>query len=154
MKYLKSSGRAAVSWMLSAALVIAQTPAPPAQSGSEQPTIRVTTRLIQLNVVAQDHHGNPITDLTKDDFVLKDAGKEQKISVFAMERSDVTPATPVGGHVVAGQTLPPGTFTNRVDRRAGAVTVILFDMINLVDSDRLENWKALDKATPQRRPAL
>jgi VWFA-related protein len=135
MKYLKSSGRAAVSWMLSAALVIAQTPAPPAQSGSEQPTIRVTTRLIQLNVVAQDHHGNPITDLTKDDFVLKDAGKEQKISVFAMERSDVTPATPVGGHVVAGQTLPPGTFTNRVDRRAGAVTVILFDMLNTKITD-------------------
>jgi VWFA-related protein len=135
MKYFKSSGRAAVSWVLSAALVIAQTPAPPAQPASDQPTIRVTTRLIQLNVVAQDHHGNPVTDLTKDDFVLKDAGKEQKISIFAMERSDVTPATPVGGHVIAGQTLPPGTFTNRVERRAGAVTVVLFDMLNTKMAD-------------------
>ncbi len=135
MKYLKSSAKAALSWVLSAVLVIAQTPAPPPQPGSDHPIASVTTRLIQLNVVAQDHHGNPVTDLTKDDFVLKDAGKEQKISVFAMERSDMTPASPVGGHVIAGQTLPPNTFTNRVERRAGAVTVILFDMLNTKMAD-------------------
>ena len=114
--------------------------------------MRVTTRLIQLNVVAQDRHGNPVTDLTKDDFVLKDAGKEQKISVFSMERSDGTPASPVGGHVVAGQTLPPGTFTNRVERKVGAVTVILFDSLNTSLADSIRAKEQLVKYIKQMSP--
>jgi len=158
MKSFQSSAKAVVSWVLSAALVIAQTPAPPPQPGSEQPIARVTTRLIQLNVVAQDRHGKPVTDLTKADFVLKDAGKEQKISVFSMERADAAPATPVGGHVVAGQTLPPNTFTNRVERKVGAVTVILFDRLNtqMADSMRAKNelLKYIKQMSPNDEVAL
>src|ERR1700704_632689 len=117
MKSFNFSRKAVLSWVLSAILATAQTPVAPPQSspqaGSEQPILRVTTRLIQLNVVAQDRHGNPVTDLTKDDFVLRDAGKDQKISVFSIERSDSAPTSAmVGGHVVAGQVLPPNTFTN------------------------------------------
>jgi VWFA-related protein len=152
MKSFKSSAKAVISWMLSATLVIAQTPAPPAQPGSEQPIVRVTTRLIQLNVVAQDRHGNPVTDLTKDDFVLKDAGKEQKISVFSMERSEAASASNVGGHVVAGQTLPPGTFTNRVERKIGAVTVILFDRLNTSLADSVRAKEQLVKYIKQMSP--
>src|ERR1700676_1247726 len=131
MKFLIPSTKAVLSWVLSAVLVIAQTPAPPApQPGADQPILRVTTRLIQLNVVAQDRHGNPVTDLTKDDFVLKDAGNAQKISVFALERADAGPEAPVGGRVMAGPTLPPNTSTNRVEQqKVGAVTVILFDIL-------------------------
>ncbi len=152
MKSFKISAKAAVSWMLSAALVIAQTPAPPPQPGSEQPIVRVTTRLIQLNVVAQDRHGNPVTDLTRDDFALKDAGKEQKIAVFSMERSDAVAAPPAGGHVVAGQTLPPNTFTNRVERKTGAVTVILFDMLNTKIADYIRAKAQLVKYIKQMSP--
>lgn len=149
MKCLKPSGKAVVSYVLSAALVIAQTPVPPPQPGSDQPVIRVTTRLIQLNVVAQDHKGNPVTDLTKDDFIVKDAGREQKISVFAMERSDAGLTTPVGGRVIAGQKLSPGTFTNRVEGKAGAVTVVLFDMLNTKMPDYIRAKAQLAKYIKQ-----
>jgi VWFA-related protein len=157
MKSLHLNAKAALSWMLSASLVLAQTPvAPPAQPaaqpGSDQPILRVTTRLIQLNVVAQDRHGNPVTDLTKDDFVLKDAGKEQKIAVFSLDRSDGTPASPVGGHVVTGQTLPPNTFTNRVEQKVGAVTVILFDCLNTKLTDYIQAKAQLVKYIKQMGP--
>lgn len=155
MKSFKLSSKAAISWVLSAALVIAQTPAPPASQHppqADQPILRVTTRLIQLNVVAQDRHGNPVTDLTKDDFVLKDTGKEQKIAVFSLERADATPASPVGGHVVAGQTLPPNTFTNRVEQKVGAVTVILFDRLNTKLTDSVQAKAQLVKYIKQMSP--
>src|SRR5215813_5251236 len=32
------------------------------------PTIKVTTRLVQVNVVVQNKKGRPVSDLTKDDF--------------------------------------------------------------------------------------
>jgi VWFA-related protein len=145
--------KSVLPWVLSASLVVAQTPAPPAQPAGEQPVIRVTTRLILLNVIAE-HHGSPVTDLTKDDFVLKDAGKEQKISVFALERADApTPAQAVGGHVVAGQTLPPNTFTNRVEqRKVGAVTVILFDTLNTKLTDYMQAKMQLVKYLKQMNP--
>ena len=152
MKSFNLSAKSVLSWVLSASLVVAQTPVPPTPApGSEQP-IRVTTRLIQLNVVAQDRHGNPVTDLTKDDFVLKDAGKDQKISVFSLERSDAPSSGSVGGHVVAGQTLPPNTFTNRVEHKAGAVTVILFDILNTKLTDYIQAKAQLVKYIKQMQP--
>ncbi len=39
-------------------------------------------RLMDLNVVALDDHGRPVTDLTADDVQIVDAGKPQKISFF------------------------------------------------------------------------
>ena len=152
MKSFNYSVKAVFSWLLSATLVIAQTPAPPPQPGSDQPILRVTTRLIQLNVVALDRHGNPVTDLTKDDFVLKDAGKPQKIAVFSMERADAAPAPSAGGHVVAGQKLPPNTFTNRVEKKVGAVTVILFDTLNTKLTDYIQAKAQLVKYIKQMSP--
>jgi VWFA-related protein len=152
MKPFNFSTKTVLPWILSASLVIAQTPASTPQPGSEQPIVRVTTRLIQLNVVAQDRHGNPVTDLTKDDFVLKDAGKEQKIAVFSMERSDTMPSAPVGGRVVAGQALPPNTFTNRVEQKVGAVTVILFDRLNTKMTDSIQAKAQLVKYIKQMSP--
>jgi len=157
MKSFNSSVRSAISWLLLASLAIAQAPIPatPPSSNqapnpaSDQPILRVTTRLIQLNVVAQDRHGNPVTDLTKDDFVLKDAGKEQTIAVFSMERAESAPSAPIGGHVVAGQTLPPNTFTNRVEQKVGAVTVILFDTLNTQMTDYIQAKAQLVKYIKQ-----
>ncbi len=155
MKSFNSSAKAVLSWALSASLAIAQTPAPqPAAPGTaDQPVIRVTTRLIELNVVAQDRHGNPVTDLTKEDFILKDAGKEQRIAVFSLERADVAPAAPVGGQVIAGQTLPPGTFTNRVEQqKVGAVTVVLYDTLNTKLPDAIQAKMQLVKYIKQMSP--
>ena len=38
-------------------------------------------RLMDLNVVALDDHGRPVTDLTADDFQISDAGKPQELQM-------------------------------------------------------------------------
>lgn len=54
---------------------------PPSAGASNQPAIRVTTRLVQVSVIVHDKNG-PVADLKKEDFSLFDRGKEQKIAVF------------------------------------------------------------------------
>jgi VWFA-related protein len=93
--------------------------------------------LVRLYPVAVDANGQPVTDLTADDFKIVDQTKAETILAFHKPRNE--PAAP---HDVL-------EFSNRTSGVTPHTTVILFDMINLVDADRLENWKALDKAIPQ-----
>jgi hypothetical protein len=66
-------------------------------------TIRTTTSLVQVSVVAHDAKGNPVPGLTKDDFEILDNGRLQKVATFAAEQSAP----------VARRDLPANTFTNR-----------------------------------------
>jgi len=124
---------------------------PPA-SVDQSATIRSTTRLVQVSVVALDNHGNPITGLTKDNFTVTDEGRAQKISVFSAETP--TPNAPV-------QPLPGNVFTNRFDLKGqdpGAVTIILFDALNTSSPDqsfaRKQILKFLQSLPPQDHVAL
>lgn len=64
------------------------------QPSDPQGRLRVTTRLVQFNVVVNDKHGNPIIGLTKDDFELLDNKKRQEIRVFAEEKGLSSGASP------------------------------------------------------------
>jgi VWFA-related protein len=64
----------------------AQDPSKPVASPGG--TIRVSTELVLVNVVARDKKGNPIRDLKKDDFTLYEDGKKQEISSFDFEVVD------------------------------------------------------------------
>jgi len=89
-----------------------------------QPTIRVTTRLVQVNVVVHDKKGEPVSDLKKEDFTILDKGKEQKIAVFTVDSINAPPK--------AWPALPPNIFSNRVQTAdtPTSITVILFDGLN------------------------
>src|SRR6516162_10134725 len=78
-----------------------QTPASPAQP----PVFRSTTRLVQINVVVHDKHGQPVTDLKKEDFVVIDRGQPQPISFFSMDSASGV-ATPPPAPIA------PDVFTN------------------------------------------
>ncbi len=106
-----------------------------------QPIIRVTTRLIQVNVVVHDRKGEPVTDLTKADFQVFDKGKPQKISLFLMDAKNHA-ATP------AVKPLPPNIFSNRQSRQAGrpgSVTVVLLDGVNTRFEDQTRSRQQLMK---------
>jgi VWFA-related protein len=118
---------------------------------ANQPTIRVTTRLVQISVLVHDKNG-PVTDLKKEDFSLFDHGKEQKVAVFSVDSID---APPKGWPPV-----PPNLFSNRM-RRADtptSITVILFDGLNTTIQDqsyaRRQILKFLDQIRPNDRVAL
>jgi VWFA-related protein len=113
----------------------------------------VTTRLVQINVIVNDKHGNPITGLTKEDFILLDNKQRQEIQFLSAETN--LPR----GHPEAP--LPPDTFTNRFSEQASvpaSVTVILLDALNTEFADqaltRKQVLKFLEQLRPQERVAL
>jgi VWFA-related protein len=83
-------------------------------------------RLVNLNLVSVDNHGQPVRDLTGDDFQVIDAGKVQKIAFF--HHGDIALRS------------APGLATNEFSNRNGAnipyATVILFDLMNLSMASR------------------
>lgn len=133
---------------------LAQSPPPsPRTDRQQQPLVRVTTRLVQVNVVVNNRHGNPVPDLKREDFVLFDEKEQQEIQVFAMETSQSTTAN--------DQLPPPNTFSNHLDRkgtRPGSVTVILLDGLNTRFEDqaysKMQIIKFLQQLQPHDRVAL
>ena len=58
-----------------------QEPAKPKQTEPDQDeVVRISTNLVQIDAVVTDKNGRQITDLTADDFILKEDDREQKIT--------------------------------------------------------------------------
>lgn len=120
-----ASGIVLVVVRISTALALALVAvAASAQNAPQTPAISVSTRLVEVGVIVRDKNG-PVEDLTKDDFVLLDRGKPQRISVFTVEsgRSEDQPVQP----------LPPNTFSDLPQYAASAprsVTIVLLDNLN------------------------
>jgi len=54
-------------------------PTPPKDTQDNE-VVKITTKLVQVDVVVTDKDGNQVTDLTADDFEIKQDGKPQKIT--------------------------------------------------------------------------
>jgi VWFA-related protein len=107
-----------------AGLAIAQTSSP------VQPTFRVGTRLVQLDVVVLNDK-TPVRDLTKDDFTVQDKGKTQNIAVFSVTEAHKAPKM---------DPLPSNVSSNRINNRGestSTATVILFDKMNTPSTDQV-----------------
>jgi VWFA-related protein len=103
-------------------------PPPPVQTPPTAKTLRVTTRAVQVSVIAHDKDGRPITGLTKNDFTIFDNGVPQKIASFAQQSSRVTADVRS-----APTSVPEHVFSNRLEQKSSvppSVTVILLDTIN------------------------
>ncbi len=124
-----------------------------AQNKPESGVLRVTTRLVQVNVVVQDKKGQPVSDLTREDFTVLDQGQQQTISTFSVESSHILPAP--------AEPQPSNLFSNRYEQKGGAptaVSVILLDGLNTKFEDmayaRQQIIKFLGQLRPQDRVAL
>jgi VWFA-related protein len=99
----------------------------------EAAVYRVTSRLVQVNVIAQDKNGSPVRDLTRADFLLTDNGRPQEISVFLVEaaerrRSNLSPVEVTGPLSINNRTMPAAWSPM-------PVTVIFFDALNMLTTD-------------------
>jgi VWFA-related protein len=95
-----------------------------AQDASQLPRVRVSTRLVQVDVIVRDKNG-PVADLTKDEFVVLDRGRPQGISLFSVE-SGSSENQPV-------QPLPQNTFSDLPQygtRAPRSLTIVLLDNLN------------------------
>jgi VWFA-related protein len=88
-----------------------------------QETVKANTRLVVVDVVATDSHGQPVTDLTVDDFTMLEQGQTQKISHFSFQHPGTAPAT-------VPRSLPPNVVTNTPQFSSSSLNVILFDGVN------------------------
>lgn len=86
---------------LAASLIVAvvaaqERPAPPDQA---QPTFRAGINVVRVDVIVTDRQGNPVTDLTKDDFEVSEAGERQRVETLRLvrvtERAPAHTASPI-----------------------------------------------------------
>jgi VWFA-related protein len=77
-------------------------------------------RMLDLNVVAVDSHGQAVTDLTRDELRITDSGKPQTITFFRHRDSGLAQAPKLG----------PNEFSNRNGSNVPRATLILFDLLN------------------------
>jgi VWFA-related protein len=97
---------------------------PPATQYNDESfaTLKITTNLVVLDVVATDEKGRPVTDLKPEDFTLLEDNKEQKISIFHLQQPAAAPVN------AKTPPLPPDVFTNALQvQPAGPRNVILLD---------------------------
>lgn len=123
MRLLAQPGLARAATILALLLVPATLAS---QNPPQAPQIHVSTHLVQVSVIVRDSNG-PVINLTKDDFVVFDRGKSQKIGVFSVESSGSAPQP--------AQPLPPNTFSDEVKYQGDSphgVTLILLDNLNTI----------------------
>jgi hypothetical protein len=75
-----------------------------AKNTPQLPKIRVSTRLVQIDVIARDKNG-AVTNLTKDDFVVLDRRKPRQIAVFSVNSTESAPQPAPPAH-----SFPQNTF--------------------------------------------
>jgi VWFA-related protein len=106
-------------------------------------TLKSTTRLVDVSVVAFDKKGKPITDLKPEDFEIYDNGSRQKVRFYSQASAD-------GAAVSAGRTgapkdSVPEVYSNRraaepsagvrVGEAEGGTTILLIDSSSLAWGD-------------------
>jgi len=67
------------------------------ETDNQQFTFRVPVDVVVVNVSVTDKKGDPVLDLTKDDFTIYEDGKEQPIHTFTLESYQATQETEVAG---------------------------------------------------------
>src|SRR5437868_10549657 len=102
------------------------------------------TELVSVPVVVRDTAGNPVKNLTKDDFVVLENGKEQKVSVF--DSIDTGTAT------AASKRHPAGEFSNNAtaEEAPSRVTVIAIDTHSMGFADQAYARQELIKFLAKR----
>jgi VWFA-related protein len=106
-------------------------------------TFRVTTKAVVIDVVVTDAKGRPIRGLRPQDFQLAEDGKPQEVRYFKefssgeeLSASLPSVASPAAPSPAAAKATP-NVFSNETHTpEAGAVTLILFDLLNTPSADQ------------------
>jgi len=126
-----------------------QTSAPPSNPASGAPlTLKVTTRMVTLQISARDAKGHPIPGLTADDFQIfeqippKKDQHPQHIAVFQQVNVQAIAASDKGG-----VQLPAGVYSNLVTMQKVPVppTILLMDGLNTTLAGQMQVHRQMVK---------
>lgn len=114
---------------------------PQSPASVPSPALRATTHLVLVDVLVYDKQGNHVTDLSAGDFVLRDHGKPQKISVFSNDHARGSLADKSSSSSPPPPPLPSGVFTNRpaFNHPQGPPIILLLDGLNTAMGDQLSS---------------
>lgn len=106
---------------------------PSSSSLPAPPTFHANTRIVTLEVVARDHHGQPVLGLTADDFQITEqigSKHDQHLQKIASFRAITV--TDIAAHDTGKAQMPPGVYTNFVtmDKHPVPPTILLVDGLN------------------------
>jgi VWFA-related protein len=123
-------------------------------TGTDAPTIQVTTRLIIETVTVKDKKGNPIKGLTAKDFTVTEDGVLQSIKICEEqelpETSEPLPATPTGGEDIKiynrlARTQISSETPGEVKYKDHRLLALYFDMSAMPEPDQLRALTAAEK---------
>src|SRR5438132_14361030 len=66
-------------------------------------TAQVEVEVVNVDVSVTDNRGNPVPDLTKDDFEILEDGRPQKLTNFSVIRGGPTPSAAAAKDCIAPQ---------------------------------------------------
>jgi len=133
-------------------------------------SLKITSRLVDVGIVAYDKKGHPVTDLKPSDLEIYDDGKKQEIRDFAVANNVPPAAATAAGPATTSataDTLEP-TFANRVSDTPGSnatnaasesgSTILVIDESHIAWSDmsyaRSQILKFLGSLAPGERVGL
>lgn len=151
---------------LIAAVLIAALAVPPLPAQQAQPAqqklpsqalyqFKATSELVLVNVVVRDKDGNPVRNLTKDDFTVLEDGKPQKVQSFDLEQTDMTQVAAPEQAVLAAPkpsaaAAPP---SEKIDLRDRRLVVLFFDLSSMEPDDIDRAIEAARKYVDQQMTA-
>jgi VWFA-related protein len=103
---------------------------PPSAAQDQTPVFRTETTLIEFTLIALDKDGNPVTDLKKEEIVVRDKGRPRNLALFRYEGGEQPRTAPK---------LPVGIFTNTPELTPGPprnITAIVLDTLNTQQRDQ------------------
>jgi VWFA-related protein len=132
-----------IFWLANLVLFLAAPGGFGAQELPNGSTLRLTSRLVYVDVVVRDRSGQVVQGLTQQDFKVEEDGKPQKAEFF--EAHSLKQAAPAPGRQPPAPTAAQLFYTNIANREAasGAINIILFDLLNTPRSDLLYARKQL-----------
>ena len=104
-----------------------QIPQPSATPSRDDETVKITTSLIQLDVVVRDKDGKQITDLKPGDFVVYQDGKTQSITSLSYVDSVTTQKTEINGPKIKADKREPLSPPSNVRSRQGRIITFVID---------------------------
>jgi VWFA-related protein len=95
------------------------------QQQANPPVLREATRLVHVSVIVTDKTGHPVTDLTQNDFIIKEHGRTQEIGFFSRDAANAASQQ--------RQVLPRNIFSDQPQYNGDSpngVTIVLLDNLN------------------------
>ncbi len=141
-----STSRVSLALALTA-LASAGLPAQQFPPDTSRPRFGTSTAAVVVDVIVRDKKGNPVTDLTRDDFELFENGTPQAIADFEAVIPGSVGEPPEGAKAATTLTPDSSPVPGADTLQGQSVVAVVFDW--LTEQSRVEAWKAASTLTGQ-----